>query len=121
MIKKSHELKGLQSRLAKKEAELTSLKEEKIDINTKVNVCSREMHSLKERIGKIGKQKNIIVSEHAILRYIERVCGLDIEQYRSDILSVSLINSVEALGNGKHPNPKGFTAVVKDNVVVTIE
>lgn len=63
----------------------------------------------------------MIVSEHAIIRYIERVLGISIDEISQKILGNEIEKQIETLGNGTYPiNDNEFKIVVKDNVVVTI-
>jgi hypothetical protein len=61
----------------------------------------------------------IIVTDHAIVRYLERIAGVDIEGLREEIKKeTELAGGV--LGNGKFMIGGGFRAVVSDGRVVTI-
>lgn len=60
------------------------------------------------------------VTDHAVLRYLERVCGVNVEQVRNMILSPENRKTIARLGNGKFPLGNGCTAVVVNEVVVTI-
>ena len=61
----------------------------------------------------------IEVTDHAVLRYLQRVAGVDIEKLREEIKKeTSLAGGV--LGSGKYMIGGGFRAVVSDGRVVTI-
>lgn len=61
-----------------------------------------------------------IVSEHAILRYLERVKGMDIESLKNEILDHK---TVEHIKFAKNCNIKKatHTLVVKNNTIITVE
>jgi hypothetical protein len=60
------------------------------------------------------------VTEHAIIRYLERVKGLDIEEIEKEILTDSLKDMVTNLGNtGTFPG-NGFRILMKDGTITTI-
>ena len=61
----------------------------------------------------------IEVTDHAVLRYLERVAGVDIEGLREEIKKESSIAG-GVLGDGKFMIGGGFRAVVSDGRVVTI-
>lgn len=64
------------------------------------------------------------VSEHALLRYVERVLGYNLDILRATILPPSIQAQIETLGAGTYPvhHPGGgFRIVVKNNVVVTLK
>lgn len=60
------------------------------------------------------------MSEHALLRYIERVYGIDMDELRALILSDTLVRCADTLGDGRFPVAPGIKGVVKNRVVVTI-
>lgn len=61
-----------------------------------------------------------IVSEHAMLRYLERIKGVDLEAIREEILGDGTAASISFAKTGRIKK-SGMCLVVKDNVVVTIE
>lgn len=120
MIKEIQKLKGLESQLRKIEGELESLKIEtsnkQKEYQQKLNIANK----IKEEIKKLKDSKESRVSEHAIVRYFERVKGFNIEDIQKEILSDSIINLAEQLGgNGTYPN-NGYSVVMKDFTVTTI-
>lgn len=67
------------------------------------------------------QNKKLTVSEHAIIRYVERVLGINIEDIENKILNQTTCHLVEELGNGRYPCNNGkFMIVVKDGCVVTV-
>lgn len=86
----------------------------------------REMGSLEEEIRRLEirlqalKPKAIKISDHAIVRYLERQCGVDVEAIRKSILESKLPEWVATVGgSGKFP-VNGYQVVLKDYTVVTI-
>ena len=61
----------------------------------------------------------IVVSDHAMLRYIERVMGLDIEQLKREIVTDNVRLGVTLSKTGKFNNGNGSMVIVTDNVVKT--
>lgn len=99
----------LQRRLAKKKA----AEESYIEIKNEV-----------ARLERFAQQANkpIKVTDHAIVRYLERAGGLDIDRIKKRILSKETENLVKTLGNGKYPlNKNKLVAVVENNIVVTVK
>ena len=63
------------------------------------------------------------VSEHALVRYLERVYGLDLDAVRREILPEAEADAVARLGDGQFPveNRAGtFYVIVRDSCVVTV-
>jgi hypothetical protein len=58
------------------------------------------------------------VSDHALLRYVERVMGIDVEAIRSDILTDGVKAALRTGATGITVN--GVKMVAKDGVVVTV-
>jgi chromosome segregation ATPase len=80
----------------------------------------KAIKQLKEAIQKINDNTNIKVSEHAILRYCERVLNIDVSKIEKEILSDSVLGLIEKLGgNGTYPN-NDFSVVMKNYTVTTI-
>jgi len=119
-LKTEQELKGLQTQLSKLEGEHSSL-------TTEIQLKQREaqskkqiIDSLRQKINSFNKDEGIRVSEHAMLRYVERVMGCDMKALEEKIIDGKLKSCIETLGgNGKYPCD-GFTAVVKNNTIVSI-
>ena len=66
------------------------------------------------------RPKNLTVSDHAIVRYLERAMKVDTEPMRQMILN-KIGGAVKTLGDGKYPIEDGVTAIVANNTVVTIK
>ena len=112
--------KQLQSQLNTMVADAEALR---IEIASKQRTLSQQMKDIermKSEINKLNKTDELKVTEHAIVRYFERVKGFDIEQIESEILSEKVRGFVEKLGgNGTYPND-GHQVVMKNKVVITI-
>ena len=116
----TRKIKGYETQCNKLKTDADLLK---VEIATKQREYSRKLmdiDAINEKIRSIKNNKDIVVSEHAILRYLERVDALDIEKIKTLILSEEVMGLVEELGgNGSYP-ADGFKVVMKDNVVTTI-
>lgn len=68
--------------------------------------------------------KDLLVSEHALLRYIERILKIDIKEIESLILNNETKEIVKTFGDGTYPltiNNVNLKIVVKNNIIITIE
>lgn len=61
-----------------------------------------------------------VVSEHALLRWLERVHGVDLDAIRQEMLSGPTAGSIEFAGTGE-VKKGAATLVFKDRVVVTVK
>lgn len=114
-------LKQKQTVLQKVSSELESKLNEKNVLIGDIRVLQLRQQKIQNDIKELTNKSNLIVSEHAILRYIERVCGVDLEKVRDEILTKELMMMVQELGDGIFPIRSSIKAIVKNNVVVTIK
>lgn len=110
MPSESSALKSLQTQL--KQAQ-----EERLEAQGKVRACDLRIQDLNQQINKL-KQTRIVVSEHAMLRYLERIHGIDLEEVKREILSDKIREQIVTLGDGAYPNGD-IVVRVKGNTVVT--
>jgi chromosome segregation ATPase len=113
------ELKSLQTRKAQLEVEITQLMNSRKDVQKKLDEKNAALNGITRQIQNIADKKPII-SEHALLRYAERVLGIDFESIKKDILSEQNVAIIDTLRSGIIP-VKNFKLIVKDKVIVTIE
>lgn len=66
-----------------------------------------------------GKKNQIKVSDHAFVRYFERVHGFDLKEIEKKILTKEVYELVDKLGDCTF-SFKDFRIVIKNNAVITI-
>jgi hypothetical protein len=116
----AHELKAKTVLIKRLEAEASVLSSE-------VKTKQRRLSDLQAAIAKekaaldAAQTKTITMSEHAMLRLIQRRHGVDLQELAQTVITDKLRASVATLGDGKHPIEGGGRAVIRDNVIVTIE
>lgn len=113
---------------------LKSLETQKKSLDSQLKIKFQELENTKAIISKLQSQKDkishqiksfensdkIIVSEHAIIRYMERVKGISISEIESEIISENVLKLVETLGKtGSYPNGN-FKLIIKNGIVTTI-
>ena len=118
-IKDSQKLKQLQSRKAKLEVLIQQLKDNRKEIQQYLSKEEQRLRSIVEEIESLSK-KEPIVSEHAILRYLERCQEIEIDKIKRKILNQSTVEQIKYFGDGKYPIGNGHQAVVKDMTVVSV-
>ena len=80
-----------------------------------------QLKKMEDELKELEDCPELKVSEHAILRYFERVKGYDIKAIEIEILSAEVMNMVKTLGDtGKFPHKQGFTVVMAKGTVTTI-
>ncbi|NQO45295.1 hypothetical protein HO965_00720 [Streptococcus suis] len=120
--KEQEELKYLESKKVLLEAQLENLRDRKGQVGKEISLVSSKLNSVNQRIQALKGRSDLIVSEHAMLRYLERVEQLDVAILNRIIAEDEELQSVvRTLGNGIFPvKGRGFKLVIKDNVVETI-
>lgn len=117
----SQELKGYQSQLAKAKADAEVLKSAVSDAQRKYTLAVNQVKGLEDKIAALQESTvEPIVSEHAMLRWLERVNGLNLEAVRNVILDDGTSALIKFTKNGRIKKD-GHTLVIKNNTVVTVE
>ena len=112
----STELKHLQTLLSNEKHTLYEQQSKITVCRQAYNKINRRIKSLEYKIDKLTT--HIVVSEHAILRYLERVEKFDLEGIKKKILLQE--KAMDSLGDGKFPCDGGGRAVLVDNTVVSV-
>lgn len=119
-MKEVRQYKQLKSLLNTMEGDVAVLK---IEINNKqreYNQKMQDIRNLKNEMSKLNEKNSLKISEHAIVRYFERVKGYDIKKIEKEILTEPIIKLVEQCGGtGSYPNI-GFSVVLKNYTVTTV-
>ena len=115
------QLKKAQSAVAAAASELAAAKSAQADANLRTQRASLALQAAQRELEQ--KNRGMVVSEHAMLRFLERVLGADLVFFSALILAQ--VKPAQTLGDGKYPlKYEGRTvarAVVKNGVVVTVE
>jgi hypothetical protein len=114
----AHELKALQVQISKAKADAEIKKENLKVANQEYNQILEKIKNLETRLKEASTEP--LVTEHALLRYIERVYGIDLDVIKGDILTENTIQAIKTLGSGKYPIGSGLKAVVKGGNVVSV-
>lgn len=115
------ELKALQVQIMKAEAEHLAKQEDQREASIAADRAIKKLKALKQKLADHSKNSAVpIVSEHALLRYIERIHGIDIEEVRKRILTSATIQAARIVKSGKFPLEGGGQAIIKNNTIVSI-
>lgn len=119
-LSRYEELKKLKKLESKYIAELKALNLDKENLHIEIDLKTKALNDVKNKIKKVEDNSNIMISDHAILRYLERIMGIDIEMIKKEILPEKAKQTIQALGNGTYPINNKYKIVVKNNTIVTI-
>jgi hypothetical protein len=123
---KSQELKTLKTQKRLREESICDIKKKIKDLESLISTDRAMLKKLDKDINKLTASKidkPPVVTEHAMLRYVERLYNVDLKTIETAILTDVLLEGYSSMGraNGKYPVCEGLIAVVKDNTVVTVE
>lgn len=113
-------LRSLSRRLREKQAEIDQIRESIKEKTQQLKVAERQRHALITQIHNLRSDvEGPLLTEHAVLRYFERVLGFDMQRVRSRILKDHTIDQIETLGSGHFP-VEGGRLVVRKGTIVTV-
>ena len=117
-MKDAHFFKHLNTQLTQAENELKVLED---DLNTKTRQINKKKIYIKELKNRIANYaiKDPVITEHAMLRYCQRVLGIDLKKIEEKILPPSVKNLAATLGDGEYPI-EGGKIKIKNNHVITV-
>ena len=120
-VAKTEERKQIEKRLRKLGASVRAAREELDTANDAHANLLSQVRGLEKRLKEI-RPRAVTVSDHAVLRYLERESGVDVQAIKDSILqSPALAGFVEMSGgSGKMPI-NGYQVVMKNYTVVTIQ
>jgi len=113
----------LNGKLARIEADIASIKAE---YSARLQGVQTDAQKLRTRLGQIDSEiarriamEAVVptISDHALLRYMERVHGINVEALKADLLTDALVSAIKSGASGMQ-TPEG-TFVIKGHSVVT--
>lgn len=119
-IENSHRLKQLQSRRSKLLVELEQTGQELKRHQARKDELAQTLASVEGQIKNLT-ESGPVVSEHAILRYLQRVKGVDIDSVRREIMSERTAEVINTLDSCQRlPIGDGVALVVENRRVVSV-
>ena len=120
-------LKQLKTQQAKLMGSIEAVKVEVANLQKDLSSKQKAVQEIQKKIYQLEHPTEISISEHAIVRFFERIQGYDPEEVKRNILTEKVRQLINELGpNGTYPtgqhDNKGIEYRVKvvDNVIVTI-
>lgn len=113
-------LKQLNSLKRKCEAEVNVLKIDSDNIKNEIKQKEKYLAGINKQIKEINSKSDLIISEHAIIRYLERVLDIDINKLESELIPDKVRKQIAILGNGTYSIGDSHKIVVKDNTIITV-
>lgn len=123
----TQKLKGLETRKAKAIAEWRVLKDDRQRVLAAFTSKQQEIDFLTSEINALIQreaERGLVVSEHAVLQYLRRVGGVDVDAVTKAIVPEDVATQIETLGAGRYPvvqSDKTYFLIVRGGKVVTVE
>ena len=81
-------LRSYQAQIKKIDTKMALLKTEKDDICRELSSLGNRKNKLQDKVDSIkNASKKPVVSDHAIVRYLERVIGMDLDDLKDEIIN----------------------------------
>lgn len=123
MLKESQELKSLRSQLQIKDVAIADKKAQIADLQREMNTINIARQKILDKIERIRPKEQLKVTEHSILRFLQRTKGINLEEVEKEMLNdPALVEARKTLDtDGKFPLESGGRAIIKNSTIVTIE
>lgn len=116
---KANNLKALQTKQKDLDSQKLLLLRKKVEIQEELNKTNKKYDVITKQIEQLTK--NFTVTEHALLRYLERIYNIDLNAISKKIVESESLKRYDIYGNGEYPLGNGLKMIVKDKIIVTIK
>lgn len=100
---------------------IEELKAEVNGICTNLELLNKKKASLINLINELKTTEDIHVTDHAIIRYLERIEGVNIQEIKDKIVDEAVRQQYNTLGYGTYLNKSGTSrTVVRHNTAITV-
>lgn len=122
MARQTQQIKALETQISKKKDQVKALQGQQVATQTELTAERKRLKELNRRLESLRhKKKKPTISDHAIVRYLERVKGMDIVAVKAEMLNPQIIELTKKLGhNGEFPSGEGWSVRMKNGNVVTV-
>lgn len=119
-MKDTRKIKQLRSEINTLSIDCGKIFRETESKKTELREKNQRKRELQAELDKLTNKKTIRVSEHALLRYLERVKDINLEEIEAEIISEEVQAMVDTLGgNGNYPC-RNYKVCLKNFVVTTV-
>jgi chromosome segregation ATPase len=119
-IEKIQLRKKLSSQKAALNAEITAIKSEISMKSRELTQKERHRNEISTQLAKLDQEDTLKVSEHAYLRYFERILGFNLKDIEGKMLTDDVKRMISTLGNSGEYPAGDFSVRLKNGVVVTV-
>lgn len=115
----SARIKTLRLRLARADVLCSSAEEESRAAQKRWNEAAHDVSKLKKELAKLQASKDVVFSEHAMLRYLERIEFVNMQRVYDRVMTPELVAKIQTLGTGFYP-VDNFYVRTRENTIVTV-
>lgn len=115
----THELKSLQGQRDKTRQIINTYEEDIKKKNLELKEKKIELNEIMTAIKNIENNNDVVISEHAILRYLERVKGFNLEDIKNEMLDARTRQSLKVVPVNKIKRD-GYNLIIKNKVIITV-
>jgi hypothetical protein len=118
-MKDAHKLKSLQVAATNIAVQIRDASNEARSDKRRIDAMRKELESLNHRIESFSRSKPV-VTEHAMLRYLERVIGIDLNTVSAAILTEQNRKLIDFSNGNCRIKSDGVEFVVKGRKVISV-
>jgi hypothetical protein len=111
--------KKLYTRKKRLKEELRDISDEKYALTREETLKHQELSKINKKLDKARKGE-LIITEHAMLRYMERIKNLSIDELKELVVPIETKALIKRFGNGNFPAGGTHKVIVRNNTVLTI-
>ncbi len=119
-MKDARELKKIETKLRLLREERETIRQQSVIKQQELSAKDKEIKDTQKLLESKSSDKKLKLTEHAVLRYLERVKNLDLEEIENEILTEDFKKQVDTFGGTLTYNGPEFSAVLKDFKIITI-
>lgn len=122
-IQKEKKLKMLRKMIAELSCEVDDLKVRQSEIQKEAHVKQKKLQELiieEKKLTEDPATKEVDITDHAVLRFMERVMKVDLQEIKKQMLPDAVKNQIETLGNGRYPISSNAYVIIKNGSAVSV-
>jgi uncharacterized protein YeaC (DUF1315 family) len=116
---KANDLKALQMKQKDLDSQKLMLVRKMAEVQQELNKVHKNYDVISKQIDQLTK--DFTVTEHALLRYCERIYNIDLNEMSKKIIESESLKKYDLLGNGEYPLRDGLKMLIRDKIIVTIK
>lgn len=118
---KADKLKNIRKQIKDTSIELETEQTIVAKKNNNILRLKSKFDSLKTQLSKLElhEEKSVTISDHALLRYVERVCDVDVDSIRKQLID-KLNPMFETLGDGTYHIKDNLKIIIRNGNAVTV-